>query len=320
MGNFVPLVFDVLAVLADIYKIYLKNGRLMAFIAVLIISFHTMLYLLNVFSFTPFIKKLIMKQTYQLGITPPGTPQFTNLLTGMENDVKIFVAVEWIFLLITAMASLFFAVSTTYASALIHCGKMISIKDLVSTTIRSLKKPLVTIFYITLFVFGYLFLCLITVLPLALILGGGQVTSSVSGIVLKILATVFYTYLSVVWDLALVVSVLEDKFGIEALGKAAQIVKGMKLQGFILNLLLTILSLILSKCLSINSKQSEAIRIFIAVLIVSSIGMVRMFGYIAFTVLYYRCKKTHGEEVELEAADMEYTKIPIAPLTNENVP
>ncbi|XWS70903.1 hypothetical protein CRYUN_Cryun03dG0090000 [Craigia yunnanensis] len=166
----------------------------MVFIAVLIISFHTMLYLFNVFSITPLITDLIMKQTYQLALASPGSPDFTNLL------------------------------------------------------------------------------------------------------------------------------IVEEKYGIEALAKAAQIVNGMKLRGFILNLLLTIVSSIFFQYLRlIMLKQSEAIRIVIAVLVVSSIWMVRMFWYTAYTVLYYRCKKTHGEEVELQATDMEYTKIPTAPLNNESI-
>ncbi|XP_007014001.2 PREDICTED: uncharacterized protein LOC18589112 [Theobroma cacao] len=317
MENFIPLIFDLLTLLADTYKIYLKNGRLMGFIAALVISLHTVLYLLNVFSVKSLITDLIAKQSHLIPTTP-GTPEFTNLLIGTQKDIKIYAGVEWIFLLIIAVASLFLAISTTHASALIHGGKKISIKDLVLRAVRSLKRPFVTCFYITLFGLGYIFLCLVTLLPLVLILGS-EVTSSVFAIPLFISAMVFYSYLSVVWNLSLVISVLEETFGIEALGKAAQIVKGMKLQGFILNLLLTILPLLLSQCLRlITLKQSEAIRVVITLLLLNSIWLARMFGHTAYTVLYYQCKKTHGEEVELQA-DMEYTKIPTAPLINENI-
>ncbi|KAK6248132.1 hypothetical protein QUC31_019697 [Theobroma cacao] len=237
----------------------------------------------------------------------------------MQKDVKIYVGVEWIFLLIIAVASSFLAISTTHASALIHGGKKISFKDLVLRTARSLKRPFVTCFYITLFGLSDIFLCLVTLLPLVLILGS-EVTSSVFAILLSISAMVFYTYLSVVWNLSLLISVLEEPFGIEALGKAAQTVKGMKLQGFILNLLLTILPLILLQCLrSIMLKQSVAILIVITLLLLNSIWMVRMFGHTSYTVLHYQCKKTDGEEVELQA-DMEYTKIPTVPLISENIP
>ncbi|XVF47744.1 hypothetical protein PTKIN_Ptkin03bG0135500 [Pterospermum kingtungense] len=242
----------------------------------------------------------------------------------MEKDIKTLVVVEWIFLLIGGAASLLFLVLTTYASALIHGGKKISIKNLVSRTIRSFKGPLVTCFYSIIFDFGYLCLCLVTLLPFELILGvgdDGQVTSSPSTILLSIPAAVFYTYLTVVWNLAFVISVVEEKYGIEALGKAAQIVKGMKLQGFILNLLLTILSLILLQCFRLmNSNHSQVIGIVIAMLVPSSIHMVNMFWCTAYTVLYYRCKTTNGGDIALEAADMEYNKLLTAPLIKENIP
>ncbi|XVE63428.1 hypothetical protein DITRI_Ditri07aG0019900 [Diplodiscus trichospermus] len=287
----------------------------MAFIAVVIIPFQTMLYLLNVFSITPLITDLIMKQSYKLALAVPGTPEFAKLLTGLQKDTYIFFVVEMIFLLTSLMVSFFLLVSTTYASALIHGGKMITIKDLVSTTTRSLKRPFITCFYVTLFVFGYVSFYRITLASLQLILGD-------DAIVLSLPAAVFYTYLSVVWDLALVISIVEEKFGMEALGKAAQIVKGMKFQGCILNLLLTVISILIQRFRLISKiKQPEATQIVISMVAVSLAWLVRMFGDAAYTVFYYRCKKTHGEEVESQAAaDMEYTKIPTKPLVNENIP
>ncbi|OMO51022.1 hypothetical protein CCACVL1_30051 [Corchorus capsularis] len=321
MENFIPLLLDLLTLLVDTYKIYLKNGRLMALIAALIISLHSMLYLFNIFSLKPLISDLLIKQSFLL-LTSPGTPEFTNVFVGIQSDIKIFAGVEWIFLLLSAIASIFFTVSITHASALIRGGKTTSMKDLVIRTIRSWKRPFVTSFYITLFSLGYIFLSLITLLPLVLILGN-QVISSYSGILLSILAMVFYIYLSVVWNLSIIVSILEEKSGIQALGKADGIVKGMKLQGFILSLVLTILSVILFQgfrwIINFNVKRSETVRILMVLLVLNSIWMVRMFGHTAYTVLYYKCKKNHGEEVELEA-EMEYTKIPAAPLLNESIP
>ena len=56
---------------------------------------------------------------------------------------------------------------------------------------------------------------------------------------------VFISYLSVVWDLAFVVSVLEEKCGIDAIGRAAELVKGFKLSGFFLNIVFGILSFVM---------------------------------------------------------------------------
>ncbi|XVE63427.1 hypothetical protein DITRI_Ditri07aG0019800 [Diplodiscus trichospermus] len=242
----------------------------MAFIAVVIISLQTMLYLFNVFSITPLITNLIMKQTYKHALAAPGTPEFAKLLTGLQKDVNIFLVVELIFLLISLMVSFFLLVSTTYASALIH---------------------------------------------------GGQVTSEMAATVLSVPVTVFYTYLSVVWDLALVVSIVEGKMGIEALGKAAQIVKAMKLQGFILNLLLTIISLILMQCFRLISKikQPEATQIVISMVAVSLAWMGCLGNSIHCALLWMQ--ENSWREVELQAPDVEYTKIPtFAPLVSDNMP
>ncbi|XVE63425.1 hypothetical protein DITRI_Ditri07aG0019600 [Diplodiscus trichospermus] len=249
MENFTALVFYLFTLLADTYKIYLRNGRLMAVIAVPIISLQTLFYVFNCFPITPSMTELIMVHTYKLALAAPGTLGFINLSIGLQKEINIFfVITQLIFLPFSVMGSFYFLAYTTNASALIHGGKKITKEDVVSRTTRSFKRPLVTYFYITLFVLGFFSLCLITLVPFMRILGGDPFTPHVSAIVLSVPAAVFYNYLAVVWELALVISIVEEKFGIEALGKAAQIVKGMKLQGFILNLLLTILSLILMLC------------------------------------------------------------------------
>ncbi|GMN22355.1 hypothetical protein TIFTF001_051204 [Ficus carica] len=52
-------------------------------------------------------------------------------------------------------------------------------------------------------------------------------------------ASIFYLYyISIVWALALVVSVLEEKCGFEALKEASELLKGLGLKGFLLSLLI----------------------------------------------------------------------------------
>jgi len=68
-----------------------------------------------------------------------------------------------------------------------------------------------------------------TLIPLVLIFSD-HITLSAT--IIFILTVVFLSYLSVVWYLAFVVSVLEEKRGIDALGRAAEQVKGLKLNGF----------------------------------------------------------------------------------------
>ncbi|XP_038700768.1 uncharacterized protein LOC119997678 [Tripterygium wilfordii] len=229
-----------LGILRDAYKTFCKNVKLMLSVALLTLSFNSIIYLSNFVSIMPLTSDFFNKQTL-LPTTTPGSPEFASLLLSIQQDLRIFVGVEWIFLIINFISALFITTVVIFASAYMHNGKALSFKELLLKTLKAWKRPLVTWFYVTLLASGFLIVFIIILIPVFLVMDSPFKPSIVS-IVLIVLVAVLYTYLAVVWTLALVVSVLEDKRGIEALGKAAQLVKGMKLEGFLLNLVFTILS------------------------------------------------------------------------------
>ncbi|GKV50479.1 hypothetical protein SLEP1_g57180 [Rubroshorea leprosula] len=257
----------------------------MAFISLLIISFHSILNLCNVFSIKPLISDLYLKQSL-MPLTTPGTPEFFNLVLNLYKDVKLFLGVELIFILISSAASSFFAIATTYTAAATHSGKKLSIKALTSITVS------------------------IILLLLVLLV----ITSKALAITLAVLFLIFYAYLAVVWDLSFVVSVFEEKSEIEALGKAANIVKGMQLQGFVLNLGIMVLSLVLSLSWKLMTKQTAEMQVIVGIVALNSICLVlNMFEYMALTDMYYQCKRNHGEVVELKGT-VEYNEVSSSPL------
>lgn len=123
------------------------------------------------------------------------------------------------------------------------------------------------------------------------------------------------TYLAVVWNLALVVSVLEEICGIEALGKAEQLIKGSKQRGFSLNILFGALSL--SVFCGVLMSENAAM---IPLLLLNSIYcLIEMFKLTTYTVLYHECKETHGEELEMQGGT-KYTKVAFTPLISADAP
>ncbi|CAI9754751.1 unnamed protein product [Fraxinus pennsylvanica] len=59
-------------------------------------------------------------------------------------------------------------------------------------------------------------------------------------------AYIFYLYISVAWIMAIVVTVNEEEiYGMKAMGKPAKIVKGNRVNGFVLNILLNLVSLVI---------------------------------------------------------------------------
>ncbi|XP_031255201.1 uncharacterized protein LOC116113189 [Pistacia vera] len=84
-------------------------------------------------------------------------------------------------------------------------------------------------------------------------------------------SSALYDYLAVVWTLALAVPVLEESYGIEALGKAAKIVKGMDCR-ILVNLVMTILSfIILLGFKFLKFKDFAAVEVIIGLLILNSL-------------------------------------------------
>ncbi|KAJ0032026.1 hypothetical protein Pint_14260 [Pistacia integerrima] len=77
----------------------------------------------------------------------------------------------------------------------------------------------------------------------------------------------------------LLVSVLEESYGIDPSAKAAKIVKGMEMHGFLVNLVMTMLSFIVLQGFNfLKFKDFAAVEVIIGLLIWNSHWLVKMFG------------------------------------------
>ncbi|XP_059635787.1 uncharacterized protein LOC132277967 [Cornus florida] len=314
------MLFGSMEILRKSFKILFQSGRLMCIIASLTFLLYSLFYLANNFSIKPLTKDLAIK-LISLYTTTPTSPNFINLLIGIKEDFGALLGLEWAFVLAYSILSLFSTVATILVSAETLCkNQNFSLHDLISRLRSSWMRPIVTSFHITLLGLGYTFIFLAVVIPILMILDP-SVPSKPIAIVLAILATIFYVYLSVYWILALVITVMEEScYGIEALGKAATLIKGKRLLGFVLQFLFMLLSVIAVQGLRmINVKQSQ-VNYTIIVLVMIFFGLlVKMFQFMAYTVLYFQCKKIHGEEIEVQGS-IEYTKLPTLSIVGEDIP
>lgn len=131
-----------------------------------------------------------------------------------------------------------------------------------------------------------------------------------------ILACIFYLYLIVPWILSIVVSVVEERcYGLEALGKGAALVKGKRLQGFLLNVFFNLVFFIAFHGYKMILRKHPSPTASLMVL-TSVISLVKIFQMVAYTVFYFQCKELHGEEIELPGS-VHYTKLPITQLAND---
>ncbi|CAI9782984.1 unnamed protein product [Fraxinus pennsylvanica] len=323
--------FGFLVILKESFKLLPKNGKLMALIVVLSLVLYSISFLLLSFSLKSLFLDVfvIIKNSFmpdprsvdpdQSPFTPDTTSPLTQLLGQVDRlreDFALLLTVQMAFYIASFIFSIFSTTATVLVSAMSYKNQTISLKDLCSRIVKTCKRVFLTGFYIKLHAIGYLFLFLSLVAPFLM---SANLATILAALLLGILASVYYLYLAVVWNLAIVVSALEENcYGMEALGKAATIVKGKKLHGIMLNTCCNLL--FLSVYLGYRRIQgnkgtfNSAIYGNLIVLIISSLG--KILWDMAYTVLYFQCKKSHGEEIELYGS-IEYTKLPTTQPVNK---
>ena len=167
---------------------------------------------------------------------------------------------------------------------------------------------LLTWFYVRFLKLGYMFVGTLVFLPQVLKIRSMQDLSRLSSLfstkslVLTLSGTVLYLYLAVVWNLALVVSVCEDKSGTEAFRRASQLVQEEKLKliGLYFNICFGFASLIVFVTNSepmLRTKQLEDDTLDIMVNIFFGAIMNEVSTWLSFGVMHVKCKKSQEEKM-----------------------
>ncbi|WCJ42424.1 hypothetical protein M5689_023234 [Euphorbia peplus] len=259
-----------------------------------------------------------------LNITKPDSPEFMQIITQMKKDARFILGFELIYVIINSIFVLLTITATILTAAITYAGKdELSLKDLVFRTWKTWLRPLVTWLYTSLF--GLIFFFILGAILVFVSLWTKNNPSKIIyyGAPLVIIAMVYYMYLSVNWVLGIVVSAIEKKRGIEAIRKAGEMIKGMKKQGFMLNVLINVVVGVLQFGFQMMPVKSSGFVVAKGVVVVCLSSLVSMFCFGGYVVIYYMCKKNHGERVELEGGDFSsgYVKVPTTPpVVDEKLP
>ncbi|KAK9097956.1 hypothetical protein Syun_025001 [Stephania yunnanensis] len=246
------------------------------------------------------------------------TTDFLQSIFKIQKDVATLLVEQIIMILVLYVISMHYTVATIYVSAMSHLHKDITLKDLVLGIKKIWKKFVITSFYVSLLGIGYNLLFLPCVMFVVVLYFSSKLMF-VFGIALLIFPTLLLLYLCVVSTLSLVESVLEeDVYGFGAIGNAERLVRGNKVQGVVICLVF----MVVSGVLVFPSMSPRKVWITVAVTMAKMIftSLFPMFSCMVYTVFYFECKKSHGEEVEFEVDDMNYIKVPTVPLVDSALP
>ncbi|KAG9456034.1 hypothetical protein H6P81_000542 [Aristolochia fimbriata] len=319
ISAFMPTM-GVMGSLRESSRILSRMGKLAIFLTLFLIAASSIIYVANVFALKPLLADIASK-SYYLHKSVRGTPQHKKLRSEIVKDVGFLVGQEVIFVMADDIVSLLTIAATIYASAVTYSGKQLSFKDIV-LRIRSVwKRLLITWLCITLFKTGYLFFLTLFIGLTVMTTQGSMLLPSLVFVIASC-GLVCYLYLVLIWFLGIVISVVEDGYqGFSAFGKVGELITGRKVHGFALSLVCTMATLAISWFLSSHmrkAKYSEKTRIGMGIILVAMSSLMTLYSTVVYTVFYYVCKESKGEEIELRAIGG-YSLLPTA-LVDASVP
>ncbi|KAK1290383.1 hypothetical protein QJS10_CPB18g00272 [Acorus calamus] len=211
-----------------------------------------------------------------------------------------------------------FSVSWLSTMAIIHaCAtpNSSSLSDIFSSISKRFKGPLITQIYVDILTIGYFHFASFN-------LSNGSVFFDP----LFLVAEIVYVYLGMLWTVGFIASVLEDDgcCGLEALGRAGKLIKGRKIQGITIAVVVRAIALLVSlacalvlSIVGLNDDTDERIAVWVAIKIgFSSLHcLVGLFAVMAYTGFYFECKKgCEGEDhVVVGGGEGGYVGVPSSP-------
>ncbi|KAL5571886.1 hypothetical protein UlMin_021483 [Ulmus minor] len=224
--------------------------------------------------------------------TKAGTPKYKKLSDHISSEWTtfwLFKAAYFTFLLI------FFLLSTSavvYTVASIYTGREVTFKKILSVVPKVWKRLMVTFLWVFIAFFAYNTLALIVLFATLYSINSTYNADLVIGIIL----------LSLVWQLASVVSVLEDVRGIEAMKKSKTLIEG-KMWVAILVFSKHIISVFLLQFAFQNLvvhgwSLEEVDRVGYAIICLLVLLKLILFGLVIQTILYFVCKSYHHENID----------------------
>ncbi|KAM5562491.1 hypothetical protein ABKV19_017620 [Rosa sericea] len=250
----------------------------------------------------------ILRSEYALDETRPYSPLYkrtNDLITKEWVTFWLFKAAYFTSMLIFGLLS---TSAVVYTIACVYTAREITFRKIMSVVPRVWKRVVITFLCTVLAFFLYNVVATVVVIVwLALLYsnGGDGHAFVITGIFLLILYAVGFVYMTIIWQLASVVSVLEETKGIKAMIKSKKLLRGNMWVVSIIFFKITALAYVIQfsfQALVVDGWVFGIMgRIGFGVLFLLLLLKLILFLLVIQTVLYFVCKSYHHENIDKSA-------------------
>lgn len=240
---------------------------------------------------------------FEKDFTRPGTRTYNKLSDTLSSEWITFLLFQIAYFTILLILSLLSTAAVVYTIASIYTGRDLTFKKVMCVVPKVWKRLMVTFLCMFAAFFVYNFIAVV-VMVICMVIFPYNAFGMVLLYIVLIIYVMGFVYMTVIWQLASVVSVLESSYGLKAMKKSKDLIKGNRGVAISIFFLLN-MSLILIKFLFEifvvhgNSLHMEAWkRVGFGVLCFLLLLTFFLFGLVIQTILYLVCKSYHNENID----------------------
>ncbi|MBA0555759.1 hypothetical protein Golob_025916, partial [Gossypium lobatum] len=222
----------------------------------------------------------------------------------ISNEMAYFWVFKAAYFTLFLIFSLLSTSAVVYTIACIYTARELTFGKVMSVVPKVWKRLMVTFLCTFLTMFVYHVVAIFIMVSSVILLLGSDAVDAVLAILL-VLYFVGFLYMTIIWHLASVISVLEECYGFQAMLKGKNLIKG-KLWVAIIIFLKLIISLVIIQAgfqslVVHGSSLGIAMRVVYAIICFLLLSKLILFGLVIQTVIYFVCKSYHHENIDKSA-------------------
>ncbi|XP_010260469.1 PREDICTED: uncharacterized protein LOC104599567 [Nelumbo nucifera] len=285
----------------EAYKIICSWSKIFTKITLSLILPLSFIFLAHI-QISEFLFAKILRNEDSLDTTPVDSPRYNLILDRLSSEWTAFWLFKAAYLLIVLIFSLLSTSAVVYMVACVYTAKEITFRKIMSVVPKVWKRLMVTFLWNFIIVFAYNMVALLIVILIAFAVGPAGAAGAAVLLILLVVYLVGLVYITVVWHLASVVSVLEDSYGIQAMIKSKALIKGkMWVAGAIVllfNLAFLLIQIAFEKLVVHGWSLGVASRVGYGIVCVMLLFFLILLGLVVQTVIYFVCKSYHHENID----------------------
>uniref|UniRef100_A0A2C9U2G8 Uncharacterized protein n=1 Tax=Manihot esculenta TaxID=3983 RepID=A0A2C9U2G8_MANES len=246
----------------------------------------------------------IIDDEIQLDHARAGSPRYKKLNDLLSSEWTYFWLFKIAYFTFFLIFSLLSTAAVVYTIASIYTGREVTFANVISVVPMVWKRLMVTFLCIFAALLAYNVFAFLLFVAWAILISDTSI-GFVAFFGLLILYLVGVTYMSIIWQLASVVSVLEEACGVKAMAKSRALVKGkMRVTTVIflkLNLSLFVIQVAFEKLVVHGRHLGMVNRVSYGIICFLLLFKLFLFLLVIQTVIYFVCKSYHHENIDKSA-------------------